>query len=278
MTWRRRSPRALLPWAAMGLLILAIAALLNGVVFFAVRHFAGQFCGAKDLEAAFGVRLRWSRVSLFRRAVFAAAGPFGCYITAGWLLAGGAMAGGKRVVDDTSMRVSVATDGPAASAGFVDGDRIVSVDAEPIADWAHLKASMTRHPGEKVDVTVARDGRELVLTPVPGASGAARGKIYVGPYTHIEPVGLGEGFSMVLTEPARVNLLAARGWLQVLTGRGEHELMGPVGIVKATKASGGMLAAGVQFAGMLNAYFLWIPTMLALLLFPRAEKPAVRLD
>ncbi len=257
----------------MALLILAFAALLNAAAFLGLRHLVGSGQGLLDVQALLGVRLRTSRASLARRWAFTLVGPAGCYVSAGWLLALAALIGGKPTTDESSMRVSVALEGPAASAGFKDGDRIVSVDSEPVSDWSHLKATVGKHRGEKVDVVVDRDGQKLVLSPVPRATD---GKIYVGPYTHTEPVGFGEALAISLTEPASINLVALRTWLRVASyGEKEVEVMGPVGMFKATRKASVEVASGLRTVGVMNAYFLWLPALLALALFPHVPKRAL---
>lgn len=57
--------------------------------------------------------------------------------------------------------------GQAAAAGLRTGDRVVSVDGEPVANWDALVDVVRRSPDTALSVTVARDGdtRTLQVTP-----------------------------------------------------------------------------------------------------------------
>lgn len=66
---------------------------------------------------------------------------------------------------------------PAAAAGIQEGDRLVTVAGQPVDEWDDVSAIMTGvEPGERVVVTVERDGRVLdipvVTTTPPAPEGA----------------------------------------------------------------------------------------------------------
>jgi putative serine protease PepD len=61
--------------------------------------------------------------------------------------------------------VGVPTGTPAASAGLRKGDVVVSLDGKPIADGIGLIVAIRSHqPGEKVTLTVDRDGHRERIT------------------------------------------------------------------------------------------------------------------
>src|SRR6478736_2922159 len=69
----------------------------------------------------------YANASLGARIVTIAAGPIANYFFASVLMFFGFLLGGNPVVDEASMRVHVGANGPAAQAGIVDGDRVLSV-------------------------------------------------------------------------------------------------------------------------------------------------------
>lgn len=58
---------------------------------------------------------------------------------------------------------------PAAAAGLLPGDEIVSVNGEPITDWEYFRTLVSASPGVTMQLGILRDGSEemLSLTPVP---------------------------------------------------------------------------------------------------------------
>ncbi len=62
---------------------------------------------------------------------------------------------------------SVASDGAAASAGIIAGDRIVSADGTVMQDWGQWVAYVRARPGKSIDVEVERGDELLVMQVVP---------------------------------------------------------------------------------------------------------------
>jgi regulator of sigma E protease len=77
---------------------------------------------------------------------------------------------------------------PAEVAGIEPGDRILSVSGSPVESWWDLVREIESRPGQRVELTVSRDGRELLRAVNVGSEEEARGegtvvvgKIGVGP-------------------------------------------------------------------------------------------------
>jgi len=57
--------------------------------------------------------------------------------------------------------------GPAAEGGLEAGDRITSVDGDPVANWTEFTRVVRASPGERLAVGLDRDGRELIRYVTP---------------------------------------------------------------------------------------------------------------
>ncbi|HEX2119605.1 MAG TPA: M50 family metallopeptidase [Acidimicrobiales bacterium] len=81
---------------------------------------------------------------------------------------------------------------PAVDAGFKVGDRILSVDGRPVANWDDVPPLIRGKAGQRVDFVVERDGRRVDLTAVPTtleSNGETRGFIGIGPKPTVERLG-----------------------------------------------------------------------------------------
>ena len=82
---------------------------------------------------------------------------------------------GRVVLEPTV--AEVVPDSPAAAAGFLPGDRFVSVDGEPVETFADVQRLVSGRAGDAIVFVMLRDGKEVVLTATPEhrrAEGCAR--------------------------------------------------------------------------------------------------------
>jgi regulator of sigma E protease len=198
----------------------------------------------------------YMNASLWARIVTIAAGPLTNYFFASILFFIGLLVAGKSVADPASMRISVDPDGPAAQAQMHDGDKIVAVNDQTIANWDELKKSVGAHPGEAIDVTVDRDGAVLHTKVTPEPPGAKdQGKILIRQYVHIEKVTVGEAVALSLVEPPRIVYELVKGLGRMVAGKEKPEFSGPVGITKEmAKAVRSGPGPAFELLGALSAY------------------------
>jgi len=197
----------------------------------------------------------YMNATLWGRIATIAAGPVANYLFASILFFIGFMAGGKLVTEQDSMRVSVDPGGPADVAQIHNGDRVVSVDDKPVANWDDLKKAVSTHAGESIDVVVERDGATQHAKVTPEPAGPNKGKIRVGPYQHMVPVTAGEALTLYLVEPPHVVYELVHGLVRMVTFKDKPEFTGPVGIVRET-ARAVERGPGTAFGllGALSAY------------------------
>jgi regulator of sigma E protease len=119
---------------------------------------------------------------------------------------------------------------PAAAVGLQSGDRILSIDGEPIVEWPELVGAIQKHRAQPMPMRIERGGRELELTPRIGEDGT----LGILPRTQMVKLPFGAAVSSAFTQTGQVvyGTFAALG--QLIQGRGEAQLMGPVGIVSET--------------------------------------------
>lgn len=255
---------------------MVVVVLVLGFLVLFGAYFLGRFAvarssGVRGFRATLGIRDEaWEKVSLARRVGTSAAGFFGYYLGVATLIALGLLMSGESIADESSMRVSVSPDGPAARAGVLNGDRIVAVGDTATPSWVTLKTEVARYAGQPVIVRVERDGAEKTLMVTPAGSGVATGKILVGPLTEKKEVTLGSALGRGLTEPFHVVAVLGRGLVRTFAGSEHPELSGPVGIVRETsRAADNAVGDGLRLVGAVAAYLFYIALIVSVLTVPR---------
>ncbi len=150
---------------------------------------------------------------------------------------------------------------PAEAAGIRPGDTIVSIDGEPVADFAEASAIIHASPGEQLTFVIERDGAEQTLTVTPAtiktevtsADGTTTtqevGFVGIGPTSEFVSQPIWTGPQLALQNVGAVAgiiwQLPAKVWdtgVSLVTG-GERDPNGPLSIVGAGRLSGEVAAA-----------------------------------
>ncbi|MDX2427834.1 MAG: RIP metalloprotease RseP [Xanthomonadales bacterium] len=151
----------------------------------------------------------------------------------------------------------ISADSPAYHAGFKVNDRIVSINGEPVPDWAWVGALIQKHgsTGEALKVSVERAGGilEISVTPAESSTGAFSKRLILGVTNKpadaelqaqitrtyfLHKYGLFEGFTAAASEMWRLtgSTLGLLG--RMLTGTASvKNLSGPISIAQFANSS-----------------------------------------
>lgn len=125
-------------------------------------------------------------------------------------------------------------DRPAAQAGLKTGDRILSVEGQPVATWSEfttLIASST--PGEPIDIELNRNGQTVTVQVIPDDQGTG-GKAAIGVLNQVDynKLGIGESIQLGLEQTYQLTVMLLAWFGTLFTGGASaSDLAGPVGIV-----------------------------------------------
>ncbi|WP_083495323.1 RIP metalloprotease RseP [Tsuneonella troitsensis] len=197
---------------------------------------------------------------LWQRALIVLAGPLTNLVVAVAIFAAFFMMIGKPVQVDpaeTNVIQSFAEGSVAEAAGVRVGDRIVSIDGEPVAEFRDITERVLMHPGEAIVLGVEREGERLRVPLTIGSaverdrfgneSRVGRLGVWSSPISY-EQVSFVEATRLGFVECANLVRMMVTGIGQILTGqRSVDELGGPI---KIAKFSGEQLSLGpVAFVG-----------------------------
>jgi regulator of sigma E protease len=204
---------------------------------------------------------------LWQRALIVAAGPVTNLLCAVAIFACFNFAYGKIV--SPPVVATFAEVAPARDAGVRIGDRIIAVDGAKVGQFPEIAERVIPYPGEKVTLTIRRDGREFPID-VTLASHIERdrfgnesriGRLGIAPpKVEIVPVGPVESVTMAVSQTGGIIRMLAVGIGQIFTGeRSVQELGGPI---KTAKFSGEQLSLGwlqfVSFAAFISINLAFI--------------------
>ncbi|MFC2953075.1 M50 family metallopeptidase [Marinicaulis aureus] len=127
-----------------------------------------QFPGPREAEEIAGGMSAEERKVCFHfkpvwvRAAVVAAGPLANFVLAVAIFAGLYMTLGRVIVDP--MVMDVTAESAAAEAGFMPGDRIVTVNGRPVAEFGDVADAVLVSGGDEIRFEVDRGGQTVALT------------------------------------------------------------------------------------------------------------------
>jgi regulator of sigma E protease len=194
--------------------------------------------------------------SVGSRAIIVGAGPAANFLLAMVVFAGLYMSVGQPVT--LPVIRSVVPDGPAAKAGLMVQDRVLSIQGQPIETFEDLQRIVTEHPGQTLPMTIQRDGQERQVSVA--IESRASGFQQVGmlgvrggltEYRHVSvPAALWGGVRQTWVITAET----FKGIGQMISGtRGTEELGGPLRIAQLSGQVAQLgVASLVSFIGLLS--------------------------
>jgi len=175
---------------------------------------------------------------------------------------------------------------PAEAAGIQPGDTIVSIDGQPVADFAEATDIIRSSPGEQLTFVIERDGTEQTLqvtpatiqTEVTDADGTTTtqevGFVGIGPTVEYVKQPIWSGAQMAVQNVGAVAgiiwQLPVKVWdtaVSLVTGQ-ERDPDGPLSIVGAGRLSGEVAAADSPILNRVAGYLSLLASLnIALFVF-----------
>ena len=123
------------------------------------------------------------------------------------------------------------TGNPAAEAGIQQGDRILTINGQPIQEWKDITQSLQGHSNHVVSVTLDRKGEIISTTVIPRESGD-RAVIGINPVMDVKQYDIGESAVYAVTHTGSTIMEMLQGLWNIVTGHSKGDVAGPIGVAQ----------------------------------------------
>lgn len=226
-----------------------------------------RMAGMNPEEPDYNDERGFNRKPVWQRMLVIGAGPFMNFVLALLMFTFIAGALGLPVRGDPAPVIGdVETTGVAVKAGIEPGDRVVSINGQPIASWEQMVARIHGSLGVPLKIELERAGRRwtVEVTPGPNPLDAKKGAIGIMPRYIVERLGLSDSLKYGAIQTVGVTAM----WFKSIGGMIRREVpadvVGPVGIARMVGQAARVGAAQVLFLGALLSVTLGIINLLPL--------------
>ncbi|MCL5736190.1 MAG: RIP metalloprotease RseP [Actinobacteria bacterium] len=215
--------------------------------------------------AATPLKRRYYSHPFWHKLLFIVAGVTMNVFVAFLLLFGVGLVQGEAI---TSTVIEVVESGsPAAEAGMMAGDQVVSVAGKTVSSWEDVRTEILTHPGVQIAVVVERQNKRIELTATPEKRQDGTGFLGVQPgLTHKDLGAVGAfGYAGETTGSMVALIIKGIGWM--FSGKvpvtGSQGLAGPVGIIELSSQAvqGGYYASLLALISINLAIINMVPLL-----------------
>ncbi len=179
----------------------------------------------KDEERGFNKKTVGQRIAV----IFA--GPLMNFLLAVLLLAVIFVFQGQPVPSAGTTVGEVVSAFPAEKAGIIAGDQIIAVNGQSVENWDELVGQINHRPDENIEVTVLRDGSELVLSLKTISDESGTGKIGIYPGYEYVKKGFVQSLVLGMEWTVKLTFMILDFISKMIFGQAPADLAGPVRVV-----------------------------------------------
>ena len=143
------------------------------------------------------------------------------------------LAYGMEVPQNTPVLGQIVEGYPAAQSGLKEGDRVLSINGQPVSQWPDIRTRLADAGTKPVPFEIQRDKEKLTVT-VPPVLNPETGKPFIGVVSSLKKVQLTPWQAAVSSVTATKNIIKNMyaSLYHMVTGKTKAELSGPVGVAK----------------------------------------------
>ena len=143
------------------------------------------------------------------------------------------LAYGIEVPENTSVLGQIVEGYPAAQSGLKEGDRVLSINGQPVTQWPDIRTRLADAGINPVPFEIQRDKEKLTVTVTPVLN-PETGKPFIGVISSMKKMQLTPWQAAVSSVSATKNIIKNMyaSLYHMITGKTKAEISGPVGVAK----------------------------------------------
>ena len=143
------------------------------------------------------------------------------------------LAYGMEVPQNTPVLGQIVEGYPAAQSGLKEGDRVLSINGQPVSQWPDIRTRLADAGTKPVPFEIQRDKEKLTVTVTPVLN-PETGRPFIGVVSSLKKVQLTPWQAAVSSVTATKNIIKNMyaSLYHMVTGKTKAELSGPVGVAK----------------------------------------------
>ncbi len=134
------------------------------------------------------------------------------------------------VADTNAVIGEISPDGPAAQAGLMDGDVVLSIDGNNVSTWEDMVGYIQPAADQELTLEVERNGEAFSTTVIPQYNEEYKCAL-IGIKQHITKANIVQSIKMGFVETYQFTALLIKSLYQMATGQMAVDVAGPVGMV-----------------------------------------------
>ena len=207
----------------------------------------------KDMDEDAGDRAYWAR-PVWARMIVILAGSVMNFILPFLIFAGIFFFNGIQTPINEPVLGQVMEGQAASQAGLKMGDKIISINGEPVDSWTNFVEKVQGEDGKVLSVEFVRDNETMTTSVVPKYDEQAK-RALIGVTAPVQTQSVGFIDSIVLAFATVINIIYQMysALVGMITGSVAAELSGPVGVAQMTSQAAHLgIVPLLQFAALLS--------------------------
>lgn len=207
----------------------------------------------KDMDEDAGDRAYWAR-PVWARMIVILAGSVMNFILPFLIFAGIFFFNGIQTPINEPVLGQVMEGQAASQAGLKMGDKIISINGEPVDSWTNFVEKVQGEDGKVLSVEFIRDNETMTTSVVPKYDEQAK-RALIGVTAPVQTQSVGFIDSIVLAFATVINIIYQMysALVGMITGSVAAELSGPVGVAQMTSQAAHLgIVPLLQFAALLS--------------------------